>query len=384
MLNTHEQFLNRLYKSQSPLIVFPADWPGDAVAVSAALFLLLSKLGKKPFLAADSSWRQNNWNFLPGLKNLTNHLDNSSPLTISLPISEKNIERVKYQREGDYLKFFVFPKGVTINPQTVQVTATPPPYDLIITVGAVDLDALGSIYTNNIGLFYNLDIINLDHQAENEEFGQINLVDLSAATIAETLYTVLSEKERREINEDIATCLLAGIIAGTKNFKNNRLTPRALEVASTLIAAGGRREDIVNHLYRSRNFSTLKLWGKVLSGLTAENDSALVWSHIKRTDFQNTSANEDNLVDIIDELIANIPEARLITLIFEDPQENGQAKIILYATKNIDALKLLKEYHPQGNPKLAQAYLPDDSQNAKDKYLQHLKDSLNLLFPPKS
>ncbi len=384
MLNTQEQFLNRLHKSQAPLIVFPADWPGDAVAASAALFLLLSRLNKKPALAADPSWRQNTWNFLPGLKNLTNRVDGLSPLVISLPVSEQNVERVKYQRDGDHLKFFIFPKNVAIDPKNIQAVVAPPKYDLIITVGAADLDALGSIYTKNIGLFYNVDVINLDHQPENEEFGQINLVDLSAATIAETLYTALSEEERRLVNEDIATCLLAGLIAGTKNFKNSRLTPRTLELASNLIASGGRREEIVNHLYRSRNFSTLKLWGKVLSGLTSENNSALVWSYIKREDFQNTSATEDNLVDIIDELITNIPEARLITLIFEDHKASGQTKIILYATKNIDALKLLKEYHPQGNPKLAQASLPDNSEDAKNKYLQHLKDSLSFLFAAQS
>jgi len=379
MLNIDEQFLNRLMKSQTPLIVFPADWPGEAVAVSATLFQLLEKLGKQPTLAAPPSWRQKTWNFLPSLKKIKHQLESSQPLIISLPAKEAEVARIKYNYDGEQLKFFIFPKERPLDAKSVKTENGLPPHDLIIVVGAVDLDVLGNIYTDNIELFYKTDIINLDCQAENEEFGQINLVDLSAATISEILYSALSENERRLINNEIATSLLAGIISGTKSFKNNHLTPKTLELASLLIAAGGEREKIVNQLYRSRNFSTLKLWGKVLAGLKSELNSALIWSYIHQEDFKNTGANAENLIDIIDELITNIPEARVITLIFEDPEKNGQLKTILSASKNMDALKLLKEYKPQGNFRLAQALLSktDKIPLEIEKYLDSLKQQLS-------
>ncbi len=379
MLNTDEQFLNRLKKSQTPLLVFPADWPGEAVAVSVTLFQLLEKLEKQPTLAAAPSWRQKTWNFLPTLKKIKHQLESSQPLVISVSAKEAEVARIKYNYDGEQLKFFIFPKGKLLDAKSVKTENGLPAHDLIIVVGAVDLDALGSIYTDNIELFYKTDIINLDCQSENEEFGQINLVDLSAATISEILYSALSENERRLISNEIATSLLAGLIAGTKSFKNNRLTPKTLELASLLMAAGGEREKIVNHLYRSRNFSTLKLWGKVLAGLKSELDSALIWSYIRQEDFKNAGAGADNLIDIIDELIANIPEARAITLIFEDPEKDGQLKTVLYASKNMDALKLLKNYQPQGNFRLAQASLPkaETMPAATEKYLSNLKQQLS-------
>jgi phosphoesterase RecJ-like protein len=293
---------------------------------------------------------------------------------------EAEVARIKYNYDGEQLKFFIFPKEKPLDAKSVKTENGLPAHDLIIVVGAVDLDALGSIYTDNIELFYKTDIINLDCQSENEEFGQINLVDLSAATISEILYSALSENERRLISNEIATSLLAGLIAGTKSFKNNRLTPKTLELASLLMAAGGEREKIVNHLYRSRNFSTLKLWGKVLAGLKSELDSALIWSYIRQEDFKNAGAGADNLIDIIDELIANIPEARAITLIFEDPEKDGQLKTVLYASKNMDALKLLKNYQPQGNFRLAQASLPkaETMPAATEKYLSNLKQQLSV------
>lgn len=378
MLTNEEQFLNRLRKSQKPLLVFPADWPGEAVAVSITLFQLLEKLGKEPTLVAAPSWRQKTWNFLAPLKKIKHHLDSSGPLIISLPAKESEVARIKYNYDSEELKFFIFPKEKNLKAKNVKAENASPPYDLIIVTGAADLDSLGSIYNDNIDLFYKTNVINLDCQAENEEFGEINLVDLSAATISEILYSALSENERRLIVGDVATSLLAGLIAGTKSFKSSRLTPKTLELASLLMAAGGEREKIVNHLYRSRNFSTLKLWGKVLAGLKAELNSALIWSYIRQEDFKNSGASADNLIDIIDELIANIPEARVITLIFEDPEKVGELKAVLYAAKNMDALKLLKNYQPQGNFRLAQASLQKSETNEKtlEKYLNTLKQEL--------
>lgn len=221
MLNTEEQFLNRLKKSKTPLLVFSADWPGEAVAVSATLYQLLEKMDKAPALAAASSWRQKTWNFLAPIQKIKHNLDSSQPLIISLPAKESEVARIKYNYDGEQLKFFIFPKEKGLEAKNVKAENSQPPYDLIIVVGAADLDSLGSIYTDNIDLFYRTDIINLDCQAENEEFGAINLVDLSAATISEILYSVLSENERRLITGEIATSLLAGLIAGTKSFKTN-------------------------------------------------------------------------------------------------------------------------------------------------------------------
>ena len=114
------------------------------------------------------------------------------------------------------------------------------------------------------------------------------------------------------------TCLLAGIIVSTKNFRSPNLTPRALLTTSKLIGLGGRREQIIEKLYRSRDFKTLKLWGKVLSNLNSSLNGRLIWSTIKRDDFKDAQALEDSLLDIIDELIINIPEAYAITMIFEN------------------------------------------------------------------
>lgn len=375
MLNTQEQFFKQIEKCERPLIVFSADWNGDSVASALALFLLLKKSGKNVEIAAAPSVKTPVWSFLPETKEIKKSIDNLRKFVISLDISQTKVNQIKYAIEDKKLNFIVSPENGWFKPEDISTSDSGFKYDLIISIGATDLESLGQIYDNNIEFFYKTSIINIDCQAGNEEFGQINLIDINSAAISESLFNLFQKEKADLLDEDIATCFLAGIISGTKNFRTSNLTPRTLLTTSKLISLGGRREQIIDKLYHSRNFKTLKLWGKVLNNLNTSLNGQIVWSILKREDFKDSEALEDSLLDIIDELIVNIPEAKIITIIFENPK-NSQNKILLYSIKNINALDTLKEYSPSGNFKTAQAELPGAIEEVSRKYLEDLEKKI--------
>lgn len=379
MLNTKEQFFKQIEKSERPLVVFSADWRGDAVSSALSLFLLLKKLKKEVEIVAVSSAKSPVWSFLPANTEIKNNLDSLRKFVISLDISQTEVSQIKYNIEDKKINFIVSPKSGWFKPEDITTSDSGFKYDLIISLGASDLESLGQIYDSNVEFFYKTSIINIDSQSSNEEFGQINLVDINSATTAELLFGLLNEKYPDLIDEDIATCLLSGIISGTKNFRTPNLTPNTLLTTSKLISLGGRREEIVDKLYHSRNFKTLKLWGRVLNNLNTSLNGQIVWSIIKRDDFKNAEALEDSLLDIIDELIVNIPEAKIITIVFENP-ENDQNKILLYSVKNINALETLKDYLPTGNSKIAQADVSGKLEEVGQKYLSDLEAKLKNII----
>lgn len=379
MLNTQEQFFKQIEKSQRPIIIFSADWKGDAVASSLALFLFLKKLKKVVEIAATSSAKSVTWSFLPNQSDIKNSLDSLRNFIISLDISQAKVSQIKYNIENKKINFIVSPESGWFRPEDISTADSGFKYDLIIIIGGSDLESLGQIYDNNIEFFYKTSIINIDCQSENEEFGQVNLIDINSAANAEIIFNLLDEKQPDLIDEDIATCLLAGIISSTKNFRTSNLTPRTLLTTSKLISLGGRREEIIDKLYHSRNFKTLKLWGRVLNNLNTSLEGKIVWSIIKRADFNTAEALEDNLLDIIDELIINIPEAKIITIIFENP-ENEKNKILLYSVKNINALDVIKEYNPTGNQKIAQADFEGNIDDTSKNLLNNLEIKLKNIF----
>lgn len=378
MLGIKEQIFNQIEKSKSPLIIFPADWNGDDVASSLAIFLFLKKLGKEAEIVSLASSKSKIWSFLPGANEIKDSLNNLRKFIVSLNISQAKIDQIKYAIEDKSLNFIISPREGWFTSDDVSTSTSGFKFDLIITIGAGDLESLGKLYDSNVEFFYKTTIINIDCRTENEEFGQINYIDANSVSTAEIILDLLVTKNPELISEDVATCLLAGIISKTKNFKNTNLTPDALLATSKLINLGARREEIINNLYRSRNFKTLKLWGKILTNLNSELNSHLIWATATKEDFIASEASEDSIFDIIDELIVNIPEAKVIVIILENISENGN-KAIVYSVSNINAKELLKEYSPEGNSKSSKINLDGNLQEASTKIIELIKNKLEKI-----
>jgi len=378
MLALEQQIFKQIEKSKSILIVFPTDWDGDAVASSLALFLFLKKAKQEVEIAAWQEQKTNNpLSFLPAFNQIQNNLNNLRRFIVSLDISQAKVNQIKYLVDNNQLNFIISPASGWFKPEDVSARASDFKYDLIITFGASDLETLGKIYDQNVEFFYKTTIINIDQQSANEEYGQINFVDLNAVAISESLFYLLKNYKPEFLTEDIATCLLTGIISKTKNFKTANLTPRTLLTTSQLINLGARREEIVSHLYRSRDISILKLWGRVLNNLKEELNGRLIWSKLNTADFAETKATENSLTDIVDELIANVPRAQLIIIFCEETA--AKTKLIIYSLKNINILEFAKELNPRGTIKIANCEINQDLDTATIEIIANLKTKLDKL-----
>lgn len=377
MLTPEQQIYHQLEKSKNILIVFPVDRNNDALSASLALFLFLKKMEKEVEVVMPRSIKQvPDLSFLPSYSEIKNDLNNLRRFVVSLNISQAKINQIRYTVDNDQLNFIISPASGWFKPEDVTTRAGEFKFDLIITVGASDLESLSQVYDDNIEFFYKTTIINIDHQSANEEFGQINLIDLNAITNSEIVFSLLNSKPEI-MDENIATCLLAGIIQQTKNFKSSNLTPRILLTTSQLISLNARREEIINHLYRSRNISSLKLWGKILNNLKSENNDNLIWSKLNLADLGEIKYNNGELDDIVDELIASIPNAKIIVIFFEE--EKNKTKILIYSLKNINVLELIKNYLPTGNPRSAQALIDGDLKTTSISLIAELRLALDKL-----
>ncbi len=378
MLNLEQQIYNQLEKAKNILIAFSGQKGGDALSSALALCLALKKRGKAVDVVApaDRSLREG-FSFLPEAENIGSGLSNLRRFVVSVDISQAKVSQIRYSVENNQLNFIISPSEGWFKPEDVSAKAGEFKYDLIIILGSADLESLGPIYDENVEFFYKTNVINIDNQSGNEEFGQINFIDLNAASVSEIIFYLIKNYDEKLIDEDAATCLLAGIIQATRNFKTANLTPRTLLGTSELISFGARREEIVNHLYRSRDLSTLKLWGKVLNNLKSEAGGALIWSQLSRNDFADSQAAESGVEEIIDELVANVPGAKLIAILSE--VSASKTRLTLYSFRGVNALEMIKEYKPQGNIRLARAELNKDLGTANTELIPELKAKLDKL-----
>ncbi|PLX21482.1 hypothetical protein C0584_02595 [Candidatus Parcubacteria bacterium] len=377
MLNQEQQIFEQIKKAKNILITFSAEWSGDAVSSALGLYKFLKKLDKQVDIAADPTHKNEIYTFLPGYADINPSLKNLKNFIISLDTSSTKVDKVKYNKEDDKLKFIISPKEGNFSSEDVSTSSSKFKYDLIFSLDASDIESLGSIYEEDTEFFYKTPIINIDHHSENEEFGQINLVDLTAVSTSEILFSLLSKYSRDTIDDEVATPLLTGIISKTKSFKTQNVTPDSLSTVAQLISMGADREKIVNTLYRSRSIGVLKLWGRVLARLNNNHEGKLVWSVLSNMDFSKTNTGERDLSEVIDELIISIPEARIIVLIYETKEGNvNKTKALVYSMKGVNALQISKDFDTKGTKNLAKFDIKKPISEAEKHIIEKIKANL--------
>ncbi|MFC1663129.1 bifunctional oligoribonuclease/PAP phosphatase NrnA [Patescibacteria group bacterium] len=343
-----QQVKQTIDHSKQILIVLPNLPSTDAIAAGLGLYMTLEQAGKKVKVVCNKLSMPPQHMFLPKSKVISSDLVALRKFVITLNTSKTKAEELSYEMNDDRLDIFITPRGQGyFNESDITTSASGYEYDLIITLDAANLEALGLLYDKNTEFFYRTPIINIDHNPSNEYYGQIDFVDLTATSVSEIIFELIQDWESKKLDEYIATSLLAGIISKTKSFKSSSVTPKSLSIASHLVSSGARRDDIVRHLYQNHSLSTLKLWGRALARLKEDMNKRLVWSLVNNNDFEQSGGTTDDIAGVIDDLMVNTPEAELIVLIYG--QTPSQTKALISSHRTVNALQEFKKYKPSGS-----------------------------------
>jgi len=355
-LTTYQQCHKLLTQAKRVLVVFRQGGSGDAIATALATKSVLEAKGKQVDIVSDGFALPRAYRFLPGAESIGDKFGYLKQFEVRINIAETGVKDVRYQAEEQDLIIHVTPEQGFLSRADVRVAESQYLYDVIITIGSRDVASLGALYERQPDLFHTLPIINIDHRADNEHFGHINLVDVTATATAEVAYKLLLGYAPEHITDLVATTLLTGIITKTRSFKSGNVAPHTLGIAGELVKRGADRELVVANLFRTRTISALKLWGKVLADMQHAPEHGLLWSTLSREDFVKTGANRADLADIFDELIDGAPEAKITLLLHEDPDQQGDHVVhgLLRTDHPHSAQTLAARYGAKGSHKHAE------------------------------
>ncbi len=335
-----------LSRSQHPLVVVGEHGGIDAFASAIGMKFALAKQNKPVTVVSSAPVPKALSRIVTG-DHVHPDLPNMQTFMIELNTTATQATEVRREDAEDRIRFLFTPNAGVWSEQDVRISTSPYPYDLVICIGAHDLTACGEIHTAHADFLYHTPIINIDHSTANEHFGQINIVDLTATSCAEVCHDLVNELYGDMVDEQMATLFLTGMIAKTKSFKTRNVSPKTLATASALLSKGARREEIINHLYRTRSISTLRLWGRALARLKHDAAHHLVWTLLSQQDFLHAGAHDEDLAEVIDELITGAPDAEIALLLYEDKTRDICG--ILRTNPPHHAFHLLKDFQPKGN-----------------------------------
>lgn len=240
----------QLPNTKNILVILPSQLSVDKLAAGLSLHLALEQAGKQTTIVSEGVLQVGHSN-LYGVGQVKQSLPQlgGGSLTLTLEgvvVSEgpqsgtvPALEKLDWYPEGQNLNlvFHVLP-GQTFQPKNIVPKYSNSSFDLIFIIGANSFENIGKIYSENIQIFGNSQIVVVNNDPQSGQFGHFNILDTNSSTLSEMVAQIIPGLSL-PMDGDSATNLLAGIYETTNNLTVN-VKPDTLFAAGYAMQSGGR------------------------------------------------------------------------------------------------------------------------------------------------
>jgi hypothetical protein len=249
-LTPKQQASEAIRQAESILLVTGQRPNIDQVASMVALTHALRKMDKKVTpLVTDR---------VPGgaqfiAKNVVEtSLNGSRDFIVQVSLAKAEVDKVKYTVDEGKLNIHVTPFSGGFAPADVTFDKGDYHFDLIIALGVPRRANLDRIFEQNPGLLTSTPMLNLDYHRINEQHGAINLLETNSSTLSEMVLALTESVQGGLLDAQMATALLAGIMAATDRFTAASTTAKSMTVAAQMLAAGADQQKVTKEIFGER------------------------------------------------------------------------------------------------------------------------------------
>ena len=170
-------------------------------------------------------------------------------------------------------------------------------YDLAICVDVTGINRLNG-YSK---YFEDAEVkIQIDHHQVNEMFADYNFVNPASPACAQNLIFII-EQLGVEIDREIGTCLLTGIITDTGGFKYEGVSAETFEFTSWLLAKGVNVSKVYKKVMQMKTRANFELRRLIMDRMEFMHDNKITFTYITLEDEKNVGAmpgDNEGLVEI--------------------------------------------------------------------------------------
>jgi phosphoesterase RecJ-like protein len=188
-------------------------------------------------------------------------------------------------------------------------------------------------------------IVNFDHHATNERFGDINVVDVGSSATTEVVWHFF-EDNGFTADRDIATCVLTGIVTDTGVFTNPSTTTGSFRSAAALLRKGADVHDVARRLIRNKPVAALRVWGAAFSRLKYHPELDLASTAIFASDLGDVDdEHTEGIANFLNQFLASN-----VVLVLRETGD-GMVKGSLRTASGVDVADLAKALGGGGHKK---------------------------------
>lgn len=240
-----QQIVDKIKNSTNILVTVSSDPSVDELSAALGLTLLLNKM-KKHATAVFSGHVPSSINFLDPSKTFESTVDSLRDFIIAL--DKEKADHLRYKIEGDVVKIFITPYRTTITSEDLDFSQGDYNVELVLALGVKNKENLDKALEAHGRILHDAAVATITAGREKSQLGSIDWREENASSLSEMMVG-LSEAFKADktlLDEQIATAFLAGIVAATERFSNNRTSARVMTMAAQLMGAGANQQLIAS------------------------------------------------------------------------------------------------------------------------------------------
>lgn len=299
----------------------------DAIGSELALFYLLRKLRKQPFIVNESDV-PSECKFMAGIDNI--HIRRLSKINL---------------KEFDCSIF---------------------------------LDCSEASRAGEVGSIVKEPTLNIDHHISNTRFAAINWVSFSSSSTSQMIYRLYKEL-KIAIDKDIATMLYAGMMVDTGSFRYNNTTAATHRIAGSLIEKGVSANHIYNFIFNNNSFNDIKLLGRILIGVRCALKNRICWAEIPYRLLGDRSDSSD-LSEIVLGILRSIRDVELAMIFREVKGKKDYVRINFRSRTHFDCNKLASKFGGGGHKNASGATATGKLTDIKRKVVAAARQAMKQIY----
>ena len=240
-------------------------------------------------------------------------------------------------------------------------------YDLAISIDCATIKRL-----DNAQYFENAKkTIVIDHHGSNTMYGDINYVNPVSPACSEILLAIFSYF-KIEIDIEIGTCLMTGIITDTGGLQYPATTADTFEYAAEMLRKGVNISDICKKTLQTKTKASFELTKRVMDRLELLLDEKVAFSYVTQQDFKEVNAEEGDHEGIVN--VGREIEGVEISIFIRQKENEEEYKVSMRSnTDKINVSDICLVFGGGGHPRAAGATIKGNVEQVKEKIINVVK-----------
>lgn len=179
--------------------------------------------------------------------------------------------------------------------------------------------------------------VNIDHHADNEQFGKLNIVDKKAAT-AGLIVAEIAQAWKIPLNKKMAEGLYLSLYTDTGSFSFANTDQKCFELAALCVKCGVDPHQVYRNVNEQKDLWAIKAFGDALRTIDICCEGRLIIAQIE----DEESLDNRTLIDYIRQEKNSLLAAVLV-------KKNDYVKVSLRAKANIDVSAVARAFNGGGH-----------------------------------